>query len=359
VQLRVRTGGLEGEADISRECLLPSARAVEADWTETYDYPRLREEEIQEYSNIEVTENLREGGVHTHKAWGYWFRYLSDHVMHTSLTSEILRFCEDVDNPQILSLGCGYGGIELELAQSLGSAYRMIAIDINPGVLSRARLEARRRKLSIQFQALDLNFVEIPEKTFDLIFAHASLHHLLNLEHVFSQIHGGLRDHGRLVVQDVIGKTQVLFWKENVDFVVDLVRQMPRKYGEGIHLTPYAEPAIQRGMEGIRQEEIEPLLGEYFTPVKMFKYGSFIRMICTHPILGDRFDPDIEADREYLERLFELDVRQVDEGRLRPTEMLAVYEKRTPVNFQALSDQARTRLDVAWGRGAKASSPHA
>lgn len=344
-----QAGSLEGDADPSSETVLASAGEVEVDWTKTYDYPRLREEEIEEYSSIEVTENLREGGIHAQKAWGYWFRYLSDRVMKTSLTSEILRFCESVSNPRILSLGCGYGGIELEIAQSLKSAYQITAVDINPGILSRARLEARQRKLNIRFQSLDLNFVEIPEKTFDLIFAHASLHHLLNLEHVFSQIHGGLKDHGRLIVQDVIGKTQVLFWKENVDFAIDLVRQMPREYGDGIHLTPYSEPAIQIGMEGIRQEEIESVLSGYFTPIKKFKYGSFMRMICTHPDLGKRLDPDLEADRQYLHSLFELDVRLVEEGKLRPTEMLAVYEKRDSVDFDGLNARARERLGTLWG----------
>lgn len=344
----VHAGSLEGDADPSGGSLLASAREVEVDWTEAFDYPRLRNEEIAEYSNIEVTETLREGGIHAQKAWGYWFRYLSDHVMKTSLTSEILRFCESVTNPRILSLGCGYGGIELEIAQSLKSAYQLTAVDINPGVLSRARHEARQRKLNIQFQSIDLNFAEIPEKSFDLIFAHASLHHLLNLEHLFAQIHRGLKDHGRLIIQDVIGKTQVLFWKENVDFAIDLVQQMPREYRDEIHLAPYSEPAIQRGMEGIRQEEIESVLSGYFTPIEVFKYGSFMRMICTHPDLGVRFDPDIEADRLYLTRLFELDVRMVEEGKLRPTEILGAYRKKDLVDFDSLNAQARARLERSW-----------
>jgi SAM-dependent methyltransferase len=354
-----QAGAHEADAGASSEGLLASAGEVEVDWTVTYDYPRLRDDEINEYSNIEVTENLREGGIHAQKAWGYWFRYLSDQVMKTSLTDEILRFCEGVSNPQILSLGCGYGGIELEIAQSLRSPYQITAVDINPGILARAGIEAREKKLNIQFQSLDLNFVEIPEKAFDLIFAHASLHHLVNLEHVFAQIYKGLRDHGRLIVQDVIGKTQVLFWKENVDFAIDLVQQMPREYSSGIHLAPYSEPAIQRGMEGIRQEEIEPLLSAYFTPIKMFKYGSFMRMICTHPDLGKRLDPDIEADRLYLQRLFELDVCLVREGKLRPTEMLAVYEKKDSVDSVALTAQARARLHRLWGeaRGGTGHQP--
>jgi len=81
-------------------------------------------------------------------------------------------------------------------------------------------------------------------------------------------------------------------------------------------------------MKGIRQEEVELQVGKFFTPIKMFKYGSFMRMICTHPELGRRLDPDRITDREYLEYLFQLDLQQVQMKKLRPTEMLAVYIKK-------------------------------
>jgi SAM-dependent methyltransferase len=323
-----------------------SAKEVEIDWTIVFDYLKLMDEEIEEYSSIEVTEDLREGGIHAQKAWEFWFKYLSERVWKTSLKSEVMQFCSGICEPTILSLGCGYGGVELEIAKALKPRYQMTAVDLNPGILAKGRVEAQANGLNIRFLPLDLNFVEIREKSFDLIIAHASLHHLLNLEHLFSQIHRGLKDRGRLIVQDIIGKTQVLFWKENVDFAIDLVEKMPSRYRAGISLPPYTEPSIQIGMEGIRQEEIEPLLNGYFNPIKMFKYGSFMRMICTHPGLGKRFDPDIEADRRYLQSLCELDVRQVEEGKLSPTEMLAVYEKRDLVDVDVINAEARTRISA-------------
>ncbi|MBK7000870.1 MAG: methyltransferase domain-containing protein [Rhodoferax sp.] len=338
------------------ESLVTTTQKVEHDWTRISDYSQLVEEEIQEYSNIEVTDNLREGGIHAQNAWRFWFEYLSERVWKTSLAEEIMAFCDDIVDPRILSLGCGYGGIELDIAKSLKSTYQITAVDLNPGILDKARAEAQAKNLNIQFLPLDLNFLQIKEKSFDLIIAHASLHHILNLEHVFSQIHMGLKDHGRLIVQDIIGKTQVLFWKQNVDFAIDLVHKMPPKYGAGIELPPYSEPAIQIGMEGIRQEEIEPLLNDYFVPTKMFKYGSFMRMVCTHPDLGKRFDPGIEADKRYLQSLFDLDVQQVEEGRLRATEMLAVYEKKDSVNVTAINTAARARIDAFLASGEVAQS---
>jgi glycosyltransferase involved in cell wall biosynthesis/SAM-dependent methyltransferase len=319
------------------------------DLTRAFHYQKLVEEELEEYSNIEVTEGLREGGIHAQEAWEYWFRYLKKHVWKTSLEQEIMDACNGAGGSRILSLGCGYCGIELEIAQSLKSLnkqYEIVAVDINRSLFVRAEKEAQERGLNIHFAACDLNFAELKENAFDLILAHASLHHLVNLEHVFYQIHKGLKTTGHLILQDIIGKTQVLFWKENVDFARELVAQMPQKYKEGIAdqeniIPPYNEPSIQKGMEGIRQEEIEEQVNKYFTALKSFKYGSFMRMICTHPELGKRFDPEKEEDRKYLEYLFRLDLEQVEQKKLRPTEMLAVYWKRKAGNINSVYSQTR------------------
>jgi ubiquinone/menaquinone biosynthesis C-methylase UbiE len=325
-----------------------TTRNVEVNWTSWFDYPKLVAEEITEYSNIDIIEeDLGEGGIHAAKSWRFWFQYLHEQ-WKTSLQDEIVQFCSGISEPRVLSLGCGYGGLELEIARSLKSPYEITAVDLNPNILTKARARAETEKLNIRFLPVDLNYVELKENSFDVVMAWASLHHILNLEHIFHQIYKSLKSGGRLIIRDIIGKTQVLFWKENVEFAIDLLRKMPAKYSAGISIPPYSEPHIQAGMEGIRQEEIEPLLKYYFVPIKMFKYGSFMRMICVHPggELGKRFDPDIEADRQYLLSIFELDVRQVEEGRLRPTEMLAVYVKRASVDIDTINTEARARMNL-------------
>ena len=308
------------------------------DWTRTFDYKKLTKEELEKYSNVEITADLREGGVHAQKAWGFWFEYLSKQFWKSSLNEEIVQFSNTINNPGILSLGCGYGGVEIAIARSLRKPYEIIAADINNQIFAKACEEAMAEGLNIHFVQLDLNFISLQENKFDLIFAHASLHHLLNLEHVFSQIYRGLKKNGRLIIQDIIGKTQVLFWKDNVDFAREIVKKMPARYKAGIAnkdniIAPYREPSIQKDMEGIRQEEIELQASKFLTPIKMFKYGSFMRMICTHPELGRRLDPDTITDREYLEYLFELDLQQIQMKKLRPTEMLAVYIKKDSVDL--------------------------
>jgi SAM-dependent methyltransferase len=314
---------------------------VEIDLTAQFTYRQLTAQEIEHYSNIEVTENLTEGGIHAHKSWEYYYGYLSKNVFQTSFYDEVVAAANQVQHARILSLGCGYGGHDLVIARRLRQPYELVAVDLNPGIYAHAARRAAGENLNIRFKAMDLNFAAIQPDTFDVVYALASLHHILNLEHLFGQIHRGLRRHGRLVMLDMIGKTQVLFWKENVEFVADLLRKMPRQYRPPVgkrlwkHLffdpytiiPRYAEPTAQVGMEGIRQEEIEPLMKRWFMPLKVFRYNAFMRMICTNWYLGARLNPDEEEDRRYLEHLIGLETEAIDAGRLKPTEMFGVFTK--------------------------------
>lgn len=306
---------------------------VAVDWTKCFGYSALVSEEIEHYSAIEVTEDLKEGGIAANRAWERWYRYLTA-AWQTDFTAEIVAAARRFEAPRLLSLGCGYGGMEIACARQLGGAYEILAVDLNENLFRQAREEVARDGLNVEFQALDLNFAEIEESSFDVVFAHASLHHLLNFEHLFAQVYRGLSNGGRFIVLDIIGKTQVLFWPENIRFATDLVTHMPELYRRGLAadakvlFSSYLDGAEQQGMEGIRQEELEEQIGRYFRPLKTFKYNSFVRLICTHPTIALAFDPERTEDQAYLDSLFRLDLDQISKGALRATEMFSVYEKR-------------------------------
>lgn len=324
--------------------LVTTTREVSVDVTKHYDYGKLVGEEISEYAQVEVTDDLHLGGIHAQRAWRHWFEYLGEWVWRTNFAEEIVAHgnSRPAEQPgdsgphpdravRILSLGCGHGGVELSIATELRRPYELVAVDLNSRLFAEAKKTAVAKGLSIQWDELDLNFVQIQEGGFDVIFAHASLHHLLNLEHVFEQVYRGLKPDGRFVVLDMIGKSHVLFWRENLDVAVEVVRLMPEQYKPGVSdpltvVAPYTISYV--GMEGIRQEEIPLLVARWFDPVKLFTYGSFMRIICTHPVIGKALDPGRPEDRQYLERLFEYDLRLIREGTLRPTEMFAVLKKK-------------------------------
>jgi ubiquinone/menaquinone biosynthesis C-methylase UbiE len=306
------------------------------------EYERLVKEEIEEYGKHEVTDDLLLGGVHAFKAWAYNFDYLYKNYFKTDVYKEVCRIACRRENPRLLSLGCGFGGHELHVARRLRPGYELIALDLNPSLYTEAQRRAAAEGMNVEFRPADLNFVDFPEASFDVIYAIASLHHMLNLEHLFGAIRRGLKPDGRLVIVDMIGKNQVLHWKENVEFAAKVIRRLPRRYRPRagsfwknwwfdpyLIINRYVEPTEQVGMEGIRQEDIEPLLNEWFVAEKVFRYNGFMRLIATNPYLGARLDPDREDDRRYLEKLIALDYKSVQSGRLRATELFGVFSPRS------------------------------
>jgi SAM-dependent methyltransferase len=106
-----------------------------------------------------------------------------------------------------LTLGCGAETLERALvhevivAPFMGSTSR-----IRPS-LQRDRLP-RKQSLPLTYEVADLNFVELPEKTFDLVAAQTSLHHILFLERVAEQVWRSLKNDGHLWIHDFVGEMQ-------------------------------------------------------------------------------------------------------------------------------------------------------
>ena len=107
-----------------------------------------------------------------------------------------------------LSLGSGHCGHELALAERRNCPYEITCTDINEALFTEARKRAQERNLSLRFEVEDLNFIRIAPSCYDLIFAHAVLHHVINLEILFEHIAQGLTSRGILQLVEVIGKNK-------------------------------------------------------------------------------------------------------------------------------------------------------
>ena len=131
---------------------------VSLDLTEGAQYERLVAEEIHHYSDIEVTENLTEGGLHSSPAWQFNYTVLWNEIIHTNVYDEVVK-CEQtaVTIRRVLSIGCGYGGHELAIARRFHKPFEMTAVDLNPSLFEEAQHRAHSEGLSITFKALDLN----------------------------------------------------------------------------------------------------------------------------------------------------------------------------------------------------------
>ncbi|MGC2627355.1 MAG: class I SAM-dependent methyltransferase, partial [Candidatus Udaeobacter sp.] len=86
-----------------------------------------------------------------------------------------------------LTIGCGAGRLERALLQE-EICSTLHGIDISEKAIAAARQIAREKNLALTYEVADVNFIKLPEKTFDLVAAQTSLHHILFLERVAEQV---------------------------------------------------------------------------------------------------------------------------------------------------------------------------
>jgi ubiquinone/menaquinone biosynthesis C-methylase UbiE len=96
-----------------------------------------------------------------------------------------------------LEIGAGTGYFTLNLLQ-IGLIERATATDISPGML--AALGASARRLGVEVNLAEAEAEELPfaDRSFDLVFGHAVLHHIPDLDRAFAEFHRVLRPGGTI-----------------------------------------------------------------------------------------------------------------------------------------------------------------
>ena len=96
-----------------------------------------------------------------------------------------------------LEIGSGTGYFSLNLLQ-LGLIGRLVATDISPGMLGELAVNAERLGLEVQTAATDAERLPFEDRSFDLVFGHAVLHHLPALPAALAEFRRVLRPGGTL-----------------------------------------------------------------------------------------------------------------------------------------------------------------
>jgi SAM-dependent methyltransferase len=128
-----------------------------------------------------------------------------------------------------LTLGCGAGRCERELVRN-GVCRSFHGIDVSENAIAAAREIGREQNLPLTYEVADLNFVELPERTFDLVVAQTCLHHILFLERVAEQVWRSLKNDGYLWIHDFIGETQQQHDRRRLSIVNQILAVLPEKF---------------------------------------------------------------------------------------------------------------------------------
>jgi len=240
---------------------------------------------------------------------------------------------------RLCSIGSGNCDLEVDLALLLraqGIAVESITcLELNGSMLERGRSLAAVRGVAsgFRFEQVDLNTWEFPAGAFDVALATHSLHHVVNLEHLAAQVHRSLSDGGLFLINDMIGRNGHQRWPEALSIVHGIWGDMPDRYKFN-HLLRRFEAMYENwdcsteGFEGVRAQDIVPVLNSYFDYEVFFPFANIIDVFVDRAF-GHNFHPEDPEDVRFIQRVGELDDLLIDLGVVTPTHLIAVARKNT------------------------------
>lgn len=303
-------------------------------------YQRRQEEELKHYASVfyrQDAEGERSRETLVEPAPPSWVEILrrnGERIREATghdLVGHVVSRLKARGSARLLSLGSGPGGVELVFAREAPEA-EYVCLDLNPDLLKLGAGSAAAEGLPVRFEPADLNTVVLPERAFDLVFCHASLHHVIELERLLEQVRRTLRPGGELIVMDVIARPGYRMWPKTRATVRSIWRTLPARYR--LNHTAYEEKRVDRriwegdtrrfGMECIRGAEIVPLLEKHLVRRWYVPSLAFCRRFFD-TMYGPNYDLERPLDLAILNWLWALDCELLSSGQLRPESFFGVY----------------------------------
>ncbi len=254
------------------------------------------------------------------------------------LTQQLLASARRTGTPQprLVSIGAGNCDAEVRIATSLLklglSEFTLECLDINESMLARGREAAREAGVERHIIPVRADFNRWqPVGTYDGIIANQSLHHVLDLEHLFDAVHTAMASGAIFAVSDMIGRNGHLRWPEALAVVQELWAELPARYRDNVMLQRHEHEFMDwdcstEGFEGVRAQDILRLLIERFGFESFFAYGNIIDPFIDRSF-GHHFDAERPWDRDFIDRAHARDEAELKSGRIKPTHMLAALVK--------------------------------
>ncbi len=175
--------------------------------------------------------------------------------------------------------------------------------------------------LPLETEVGDVNHLELAPQSLDFVLCRSSLHHFLELEHIFQQIRRALKPNGELLVLgEVIGRNGLQLFPETEEFLNRLFRTLPERLrknsytGEIDEVVPNVDHSVN-SFEAVRSQDILPGLLAHFRPIAHITLDAIIS-----PLLDFRYGPNYniedECDRAIVSIIGETDRQLVHSGAL-------------------------------------------
>ena len=242
--------------------------------------------------------------------------------------------------------GAGPGKVE-EYLLGRHPQLRLTIFDISSDALSRLqqRLDAKYPGRA-ETKHQDLNFIDLPAETYDLLIANASMHHLVNLEHLAFQVGRSLTPEGRFFMEDVVGESYFQFAEEKKRIFQTFMDATQDSSAQPFKMDwPSRDNWTSMSpFDGVRSGDVLNVFERYLLPLRIRTSGALVMLtLFVRPDdSGSRLRRADRALRRRLlgrqrvleqgvlrgELLFLLDSVMCDSGHLVPGQAFGIYAKR-------------------------------
>ncbi len=274
------------------------------------------------------------------KSWNAWLNHplIIDHYQER--TMEEIGWWVDYIREQLggpaqksLDLGCASGFRSLDLFRVGGSSC-IEGIDVGDDMIATA--EKLRQELGApgRFWKEDVNTIDLPPNTYDLIFSCHAFHHFLELEHIMAQVHDALVPDGLFILEEFVGPTQFQWTDQQAHLVQSLLALLPAEFRmlrsnvrKDVEMVP--DPDVLDAaspFEAIRSGDIGPLFHRYFKVVVAQPLGGTIQHLLYNAIIHN-FNPDDPQSCRYIKAIFGIEDALIDSGLL-PSDFMLLVGKR-------------------------------
>lgn len=235
------------------------------------------------------------------------------------------------DGPvRILSLCSGAARIEASFAAAAGIRAQWTLMDLNEGLLQTAAAGFPEGH-DIDLIVGNLNRVEDYGERYDIVLCVSGLHHIVELERVVGFIRDALVDGGEFwSIGEAIGRNGNRLWSRDYEAANAFFRELPERLRRNRH-TGQIDDAIpdidysSGTFEGIRSQDIEPLLSRYLEPVHVYRRNCFLWRI-VDLAYADNYDMQDPSDIDWLQRAVHAELEHFHDGG-RATELHGVFRR--------------------------------
>lgn len=303
------------------------------------EYHQKFEEELRSYKdNINVHELPSIFHYWSNKYLLNIFRDVGIESIEQFFFSNLLNsaYRSQIKSPSFISIGSGNCDLEIDIAKNLIKAgldnFTLECLDINPAMLDRGKRLAKDNGVFEKLLFVEGDFNEwVPDKKYQGVIANQSLHHVVQLEHLFDQIKNCLDNNGNFIISDMIGRNGHQRWPEALKIVNKFWKELPNSKKYNVLLNRLEEEydnfdCSKEGFEGIRAQDVLPLLNKRFECEKFVGFGNVIDIFVDR-CFGHNFNPDLQEDRDFIDRVHLEDEHGFADGSLKPTHMVAVFVK--------------------------------